>query len=292
MVVYHYCSLDTFRSIIENRTLRLSDITKSNDSAEIVWAAGYINEILLDLYRKDSTILLHEGFPEKLLQEMIDHFYAEWFSEEHSIYRLYAICFSKKGDLLSQWRGYADDAAGVALGIDTTPLFQLCDGGVFNLEDVIYNETRQKALIKGRASDFIKDLKQLVRSEPSDIKKSNMELFDTLFRKVYKFSPFLKSPFFAEEQEHRLVLWDSKDHVSVTGENFAGGFRVGKLQYLSSDGWLRGYTDLSFSEVATPLIKEVILGPKCKAKIKDVQGFLMCNNLYGVQVTESRGTYR
>lgn len=33
-VIYHYCSINTFDSIMRNKTIRLSDITKSNDSKE------------------------------------------------------------------------------------------------------------------------------------------------------------------------------------------------------------------------------------------------------------------
>lgn len=36
-LLYHYCSLDTFLSIVQNRTIRLSDITKSNDAKELTW---------------------------------------------------------------------------------------------------------------------------------------------------------------------------------------------------------------------------------------------------------------
>jgi hypothetical protein len=32
--VYHYCSLETFLNIINNKTIRLSDINKSNDYLE------------------------------------------------------------------------------------------------------------------------------------------------------------------------------------------------------------------------------------------------------------------
>ena len=32
--IYHYCSIDTFFSIIQNKTLRLSDLNKTNDSME------------------------------------------------------------------------------------------------------------------------------------------------------------------------------------------------------------------------------------------------------------------
>lgn len=38
-LTYHYCSLETACAIISNASLRLCDITKSNDSAEITY--GY-----------------------------------------------------------------------------------------------------------------------------------------------------------------------------------------------------------------------------------------------------------
>ena len=34
-ILYHYCSLDTFIHIIQDRTLWFSDVTKSNDSREL-----------------------------------------------------------------------------------------------------------------------------------------------------------------------------------------------------------------------------------------------------------------
>ena len=45
--IYHYCSLETFNSIITNKTLRLSDITKSNDSKELIYIRPFIKEEFL-----------------------------------------------------------------------------------------------------------------------------------------------------------------------------------------------------------------------------------------------------
>lgn len=33
----------------------------------------------------------------------------EFFNENHADFRYYVTCFSYQNDLLSQWRGYADD---------------------------------------------------------------------------------------------------------------------------------------------------------------------------------------
>lgn len=41
MIVYHYCSLDSFNSILKHRSLRLTNILKSNDSMEISWICRY-----------------------------------------------------------------------------------------------------------------------------------------------------------------------------------------------------------------------------------------------------------
>ena len=35
--IYHYCSLDTFAQIIKNKTIRLSDLNKTNDYMEKKW---------------------------------------------------------------------------------------------------------------------------------------------------------------------------------------------------------------------------------------------------------------
>lgn len=44
-IVYHFCNINTFYSIISNQTLRLSDITKSNDQLEITWAISIIRKV-------------------------------------------------------------------------------------------------------------------------------------------------------------------------------------------------------------------------------------------------------
>ena len=41
MIVYHYCSLESLNSILKNRSLRLTNILKSNDSMEISWICRY-----------------------------------------------------------------------------------------------------------------------------------------------------------------------------------------------------------------------------------------------------------
>jgi hypothetical protein len=53
----------------------------------------------------------------------------------------FVACFSEAGDLLSQWRGYANDAQGISIGF-YKPILQTFDTGGYNyhFKKVIYKE--------------------------------------------------------------------------------------------------------------------------------------------------------
>lgn len=113
-IVYHYCSLETFFNIISNSTIRMSNISKSNDSEELTyilskyryWLSQWLNpynDRLADAY--------------KLRDNFVDNAFDYRLNELSTTF--YISCFSEKNDLLSQWRGYANDACGVSIGIST-----------------------------------------------------------------------------------------------------------------------------------------------------------------------------
>lgn len=44
-ILYHYCSIKTFLSIIGNKTIRVSDCSKTNDTEETRWIATMIESV-------------------------------------------------------------------------------------------------------------------------------------------------------------------------------------------------------------------------------------------------------
>ena len=50
--IYHYCSIETFFAIIQNKTLRLSDLNKTNDYMEKKWANRFIISALKDALKE------------------------------------------------------------------------------------------------------------------------------------------------------------------------------------------------------------------------------------------------
>lgn len=99
MMVYHYCSKETFKSIIESGKIWLSDISKSNDSTEL------ISEILKQKAKLSSSQTKERDIADKLI-------------EAQDAFICWAFCMSEEGDLLSQWRGYGDDGRGFSIGFD------------------------------------------------------------------------------------------------------------------------------------------------------------------------------
>lgn len=101
-LIYHYCGADTFHAICLNKKLRFSDLHSMNDYMERHW--GY------DIWEEAASGLL-DSIGVSFLDEIDRVFHNSGFQG-----LLLGSCFSKNGDVLSQWRAYADDGAGYSIG--------------------------------------------------------------------------------------------------------------------------------------------------------------------------------
>lgn len=108
-IVYHYCSLDSFFAIINHSTIRLSNIAKSNDREEVRHCFDIFEKTL-----RDSCLEFSKYYGCRKFFDNIDYndLVSRAVTNDSLIY--YVSCFSAESDLLSQWRGYADDGRGVA----------------------------------------------------------------------------------------------------------------------------------------------------------------------------------
>ena len=109
--LYYYCSNRVFLSIIENKKIWLSSLMQSNDSLE-----GKIILNTIKILFNDK--ILAENLQPAEKERMVDAFniFCKFFSGNIEKVMCLGICFSEKRDLLSQWRGYADDGSGVCIG--------------------------------------------------------------------------------------------------------------------------------------------------------------------------------
>lgn len=130
--LYHYCSNHAFVEIIKNRKIWLSSLLLSNDTLE--------GKLASDIF---AALLNREGSTSDVKQLLIKQ--VEFLER---VCEGTGFCLSEEGDLLSQWRGYAENASGVSIGFSKQYLVNVIaqnqSAGLCTLEPVIYDRSRQE----------------------------------------------------------------------------------------------------------------------------------------------------
>ena len=279
--LYHYCRTSIFHKIIDEKKIRLSSLSLSNDSTE----GKLIGRILENLSNKNSL----SDTKKKRLLEIIN-------SIEHH-YDGIGFCLSEDGDLLSQWRGYADDGKGVSIGFSKDFLEKITNNKKIKLNKVSYSSEAQKNLVEPTFNEALKimnakefsivEYRTLLdtRSEKefeTDVKlksKNRLELVGQLLT----FLPNLyavKHSAFKEEVEWRLVsllgIEDDDDEI----------------QYSHKENCIVPFEDLELPEEYKGIIDKIILGPKHLTPINIVRKFLESEGFVNVEVIKSEAPYR
>ncbi len=281
-ILYHYCRLDSLRMIVQSKELHFSCLKNSNDPSEIVSAKEYI-------YKK----LLKEKFgyePELIVDQ------SEFF----------AFSLSREDDLLSQWRGYADDCKGVMLGICIDRLKYTCYSENYNPQhshnydvdknifgspcfehrEIIYEEDKLRNSFEGISSGFN------LERHFNYYKENNKFLGEfyteelSFFLKMHWLSAFYKKSFWKEEAEERCLI------VSPEGDP--------PIKLRNQSLKVRKFVRADFKQViAIPFINgphsplvSVMLGPANNISHSTVRQLLNDNGYNDVHICNSAGAYR
>lgn len=211
-VLYHYTSLDTALSILNRKELWASEIHYMSDAYELSNAARLITSAA------NARGVMDGGNAEVLEQ------FSRWVKDRFSNmgHSLYVCCFSEKGNLLSQWRGYCPDGKGISVGLNPLQLADFSAQQGFALGRCIYDSTQQTELVKEivvRVESYA-----LSRGPASDRhpKNSFYPAFEDIESDLLQIASLLKYKAFYEEDEWRLV---SDVHTRPGAEDI--GFRPG-----------------------------------------------------------------
>lgn len=286
-ILYHYCSTESFHAIIQSQSIWLSSLSLSNDTMEGKVVASVIGR----LAEKDSL----DQPSIRSLQDMTNYI------EQH-IDGL-GFCLSEDGDLLSQWRGYAANATGVAIGFSTKYLHWLAETSksdsesIITVQQVVYDPAAQELLLAPtyrRIKQYIGDgafkvpggLSILAASRTPEereeqnkaIKEARLKLSFEMLLSIFPVLFRLKADAFREEVEWRLLshLVKSADSCS----HRVMGSRIVPCRQVQ-------IVDLDRSPIA-----KVILGPKHDTPTKVIEDFLKQNQFVDVQVERSTASYR
>ncbi len=282
MILYHYCSTSTFENIVKNKSIWLSSLLASNDTQEGRW----LSQVFMNLCAK-------RGVAPHIIAQLKT--YLDWLEGGMDCL---GFCLSENGDMLSQWRGYADDATGLSIGFKRNVFDAITaqgqgQGWPSRLCQVAYTPEDQEAILGPRLqkvlqlvnSDFVMPtlltfdrnrfttFEEAQRASQAAAQLVGSEItswFDMLYR--------TKNPAFSEEREWRFI----REH----NRGYDG------LEFRARGSQLVPYVNTPFSDALWPeAIEHVFVGPRNPTPLAVIQAFLKksgCN----CTVEVSKASYR
>ncbi|HCG7131604.1 TPA: DUF2971 domain-containing protein [Vibrio parahaemolyticus] len=272
--IYHYSDLNGFTNIIRNKKLWVSATNNLNDYREVNWFVDKVFHRLNELVNPENQDLLNQFWELKTINSPMP----------------YICSFSKNGDLLSQWRAYADDGQGVAIGFSREyfkfkvgiPSPNISKEYSTGISEVIYDDVQQEAEIE-------KILATILAPYKTEQEKSTNFLNAVVT--LNQLSYVCKNSAFKEEDEVRII------HTPlITGDQDGATHLMGNMSdmlHRVSGNTLTSYFELDFSETKDVLpIVEIVLGPKCKVSKYDMDTFLSLHGFGKATYRFSTASYR
>jgi hypothetical protein len=186
-IIYHYCSMESFVKIIENKELWLSSSTKMDDLAECQWLLS-----LVARYAQENLSSSPEDiqFANSMLNVIT-------LNSPPS----YMVCFSQDMDRLSQWRGYADEGKGVAIGFKLSSFEKILIDNVNFKKLPRQNEYYLCKVIYSNYEDVSPMIQMLIgQSEHNSDPRYDIGIIFAMLRTLFK------SDSFSEAREWRFAM--------------------------------------------------------------------------------------
>lgn len=283
--LYHYCPTSSFEAIISRRSIRLSSLSLSNDTME-----GRLVSHTFEKLMSQSGMGPEES---EFIRETVK-FVEETFDG-------LGFCMSEQPDILSQWRGYADDGQGFSIGFSKAYLEELARSAnshesSFHLERVLYKPSEHEAALKPTYDEIKRridsgELKKLefagllsLLSE-EETKKLNAEHLKSkinlglpllgAFPKVH----ILKNIAFSEELEWRLITYFDKASDK-------------KALFRATRDRLIPYREFKLESMSQNSIVAIYVGPKNITPDFVIERFLSLNGFSNVEIHHSAASYR
>lgn len=316
--LYHYCSNEKCFSILKGKTIRLSDIEKSNDYMELSLFFPGILDAIDDLYRKKPFRFKYNNkFDSDAFFELTRDSFDYWerrFSD--GSYTNFVICFSETPDSLSQWRGYADNGKGCCIGFSKDVLQDYCEANdsILRMEKVDYLSPKQISdRIKSSAKECIDELRTLREWIIDNMTKNDDDPdtdgllgfnFNGMLSSVFIDSLCIKSKAFKEENEWRIFLknpaykqpdWVCKNRntkmMGPRGFSETINYLNDKIDFQITDNDIIPFCPIKFDEFSSNPVLELWTGPKSIIRERDIELFLKQNGFIATKPFHSRITY-
>lgn len=241
-LLFHYTNSKGLLGIIEKGEIWITRISYLNDSSELQLAFNYM---------RDEIKRQLKGIEKKRTDNDLNQMMKDLEFKNLKISNNIGVAsFSKRGNQLSQWRGYCEVGDGYSLGFDYMRLKNLLlenSNNKYRLCPCEYNEEKQRHLIR--------DL----------INSTSVENF--IFQEeALSLAPIIKSDKFKEEEEWRLI----SSQLSYEKAEFRGG-KSSIIPYWKFDTQIKDN------------LRKIYIGPTPEPELSEyaLQGLIMRHEIFG-----------
>jgi hypothetical protein len=183
----HYTTLGGAIGIIESGDLWLTNSRYSNDDEELRYGQNLVEDVIGRLENASKNDRTKLDWLKKLREQL-----ASATSDQ-----IYICCFCERDNLLSQWRGYADNGGGVSFEFDPVGFTDItgrdCPHGLMRLWKVFYDRAQQEEILQ----------KCIEYRWPSQTEADRIRF---VVDALQFFMPTFKNADFRDEQERRLIF--------------------------------------------------------------------------------------
>jgi Protein of unknown function (DUF2971) len=241
-LIFHYTDDAGLRGILQTGTLWMTDIFYLNDPSELRHGCKPAVELITASGNDEQAALA----------EFAVNLTAKLQGDLTQNAEIFALSFSKDGNDLSQWRAYADNGHGYALGFDAQMLeeafvksrpgymtFPVCysDSDLYQMQKNIIDEARPLITMRrgdGLSSEAITDYLST--------------LLVIVAWQVLRVAVFFKHWAYQNEQEYRFL------ELFMTNA-------VPNVKYRTRPYTLIRYTEFDWRNLVPSALKEIIVGP-------------------------------
>lgn len=271
---------------MHTKQLWFSELSLSNDPMEGRWIREVFRYCCADnslsSYRLDK------------LMEYLDHLIG--------ICSAAGFCMSEQGDLLSQWRSYAENGGGVSIGFNQGYFERLGShrqdrNDIFNVSliNVEYKESDQKALINEHLDHILKYVNEGALEPPTlatiggdpdgEIRRRRVGALAQRFLHYFPHLFKIKNPAFAEEREWRALSY-------LINSLLEEPKNLQHLRFRAQSDRIIPYVAIELETLDIPSISEVIVGPRNITPTPVIERMLRAQGWGKVTVKRSKATYR
>lgn len=229
-VLYHYTTRAGLEGILRDGGLRATYRGRMNDRQEFTYARQVIDEVFNEIRERPEIPSVTMRLMDECLVNL-DHNP----SDSHYSVRAFCSCLTVCRDQESQWRAYAEQGKGFALGLD---LFEMARIQKVQLENglpwmiampVLYDRDSQRDLIGGIVERAISDMKRFkanFSTKAEDLTIFYRRILHAAVTILVTCIDFVKHPKWEVEREVRIVSDPNDGTFDVRGVQYRGGYGV------------------------------------------------------------------